>query len=72
VGEGDLSAFLDAHDLFLRLVLAQQLQDIGQGKAPGSKVDIAALDRPTRKRLRKVLRSVSHLPQLALDVAACG
>ena len=72
MGEGDLERFGSAHALFLELILRQQIADVAAGAKPGSMVDVNALDRTTRRRLKTALRDIAHLPQLVLDVAAHG
>jgi CBS domain-containing protein len=72
MGEGDLEALCRAHELFLKLILRQQITDIENGRAPGNLVRVEGLDRQARKALTASLRDVARLPQLVLDVAARG
>ncbi len=72
MGAGDLEHFCEAHELFLELILRQQITDIDAGRQPGNRIHPDRLDRGTRRDLRKALRDVARLPQLVLDVAAHG
>lgn len=68
-----LIADADAHDLagaqriLVRAILNQQIADIAEGKAPGSKVDLTRLTRPHKRLLRDVLRRVGELPDMLQD-----
>ncbi len=72
MGSGDLERFSSAQELFLELILRQQLDDIAAGRTPGSRIDVSVLQRSVRRRLKSSLRDIGHLPQLVLDVAAHG
>lgn len=72
MGSGDLERFGKAHELFLELILRQQIEDMAAGKTPGSLVDVSGLPRAARRHLKVALRDIAHLPQLVLDVAARG
>lgn len=51
----------DAHEMLLRLILEQQLVDLGARIAPSGRVDVARLDTLTRSRLRQALRRIARV-----------
>lgn len=57
----------DAHELLLRVVLEQQIEDCGQGLAPSSRVEVKRLDGLTRQRLREALRLIQHIDMTVRD-----
>lgn len=59
VSADDLLRIDAAQDMALRLMLAQQLADIGKGRAPGPEVEIKRLLAFDRERLRDGLRIAS-------------
>ena len=67
-GEQDIDALLRAQAVFLDLILAQQLADIGAGLPPGNKVAVKSLTREQRVALRDSLGAVRHLDTLTGDL----
>lgn len=63
-GEGDGAALGDLFTLAARLTLDQQIADAATGAAPGPRVDVTRLDRPTRRRLREALKAVALVPEV--------
>lgn len=57
----------DAHELLLRIVLEQQIEDAGKGMAPSSRVEVKRLDGLTRQRLREALRLIQHIDLTVRD-----
>jgi CBS domain-containing protein len=66
--EGDLDMLKDAHGVFVDMILAQQLDDIGRGVAPTNTVAVDRLTGRQRTRLRIALESVAHLNDLVRDL----
>lgn len=62
--ESDLDVLKDAHGAFIDMILAQQLEDIGQGVAPTNTVAVDRLSGRERTRLRIALDAVAHLNDL--------
>ncbi|MCC6890009.1 MAG: CBS domain-containing protein, partial [Hyphomicrobiales bacterium] len=63
-----LDTLKDAHAVFIDLILAQQVADIGQGLAPGNTVALERLGERERARLRSALEAVAHLNQVVRDL----
>ncbi len=59
VSADDLVRIADAHDMALRLMLAQQLADIDKGRAPGSEVEVKRLLDFDQERLKDGLKIAS-------------
>lgn len=59
VSADDLLRITDAHDMALRLMLAQQLADIAKGRAPGSDVEVKRLLDFDQERLKDGLKIAS-------------
>lgn len=59
VSADDLLRIADAHDMALRLMLAQQLADIAKGRAPGSEVEVKRLLDFDQERLKDGLKIAS-------------
>jgi signal-transduction protein with cAMP-binding, CBS, and nucleotidyltransferase domain len=57
----------DAHELLLRVVLEQQIDDIRAGIAPSTRVLVAWLDGLTRRRLKEALRRIAQLDWTVRD-----
>ena len=68
IGDADIAGLIAAHALLLETILRQQLADLAAGRAPGSRVDAAALTRPQRDRLKAALKHVALLPDMVQDV----
>ncbi len=72
IAEADLLAFGEAHEVFLGLMLRQQIRDLDDGHPPGPGIDPRMLSPRQRRHLRRGLRDVSRMPGLVLDVTAQG
>ncbi len=72
IARADLLAFTDAHEVFLDLMLRQQVRDLGAGVAAGPGIDVTQLSPRQKRNLRRCLGDVSRLPGLVLDVTARG
>ena len=59
--------FRDAQELFLSVILEQQLLDIGSGLPPGSKVEIRRLNPVIRERLRSALKEIDLMDLAVRD-----
>ena len=66
--EGDLEALIDAQDVFLDLILWQQIHDIAQGIPASNTVEIRRLSRRERERLHAAFEAVAHLEELTRDL----
>jgi DNA polymerase-3 subunit epsilon/CBS domain-containing protein len=66
--EIDLDRFEQALDLFLALILKQQIMDIGQGLQPGNRVAVQALSRYQREQLREALAAVEPVADFVQDL----
>jgi DNA polymerase-3 subunit epsilon/CBS domain-containing protein len=67
-GGDDLDALVEAQQVFLDVLIAQQIEDMGRGIPPSNTVEIRRLSRGDRDRLRGALKAVGHLHQLARDL----
>jgi DNA polymerase-3 subunit epsilon/CBS domain-containing protein len=67
-GSHDLDAMVQAQDTFLSLLLAQQLEDIAQGRPASNTVAVRRLSSDERSRLRSALEAVQHLDELKRDL----
>ena len=67
-GAQDLEALAEAHGLFLTLILRQQIADLQSGVTPGNSVEIAALTRLERKKLREALSLADETQTLTRDL----
>jgi CBS domain-containing protein len=59
--------FRDAQELFLSVILEQQLLDIDSGLLPGSKVEIRRLNPIIRERLRSALKEIDLMDLAVRD-----
>ncbi len=66
--EADLAALIEAHGLFLRLILEQQLIDARSGVRLSPRIDVKRLDAPTRTALKTALGKVA----IAIDMVSEG
>jgi CBS domain-containing protein len=66
--EGDLDALIEAQEVFLDLILAQQIADIADGKPPSNAVAVKGLSPQERERLKAALRAVESLDELTRDL----
>lgn len=67
IAKGDLEAMSAAQEVFLDLLVAQQVHDIRQGIPPSNTVEIKRLSRGDKERLRRALKSVAHIDQVMRD-----
>jgi DNA polymerase-3 subunit epsilon/CBS domain-containing protein len=67
-GKEDFDALSAAQGVFLDLLVAQQIDDIGRGISPTNTVEIKPLSRQDRARLGRALKAVSHLDQMTRDL----
>ncbi len=68
----DLEALDAARDICLDLILAQQIDDMDQGRPPSNKVALKRLDARDRARLQTALEAVGPLNELARDLLFSG
>ena len=66
--EIDFGRFEQALDLFLAMILKQQVEDIGQGLQPGNSVAVQGLSRYEREQLREALAAVEHVSDFVRDL----
>jgi DNA polymerase-3 subunit epsilon/CBS domain-containing protein len=66
--ESDIDALIDAHGIFLDLILKQQIRDIEDGRPASNSIAVRRLSRRDRQRLDFALRSVEHLDGLTHDL----
>ncbi len=71
-GEQDLDALAQAQDVFLELILRQQIDDITEGLPPSNAVAVSRLGPGDRNRLRAALEAVQHLDDLTRDLLFRG
>jgi CBS domain-containing protein len=67
-GERDLDALAEAQALFLHFILAQQIEDIEQGRPPSNSVLVKPLSARDRERLRGALAAVAPIDALTRDL----
>ena len=67
-GDTDLDALSRAHEVFIDLILGQQVVDMHGGLPPSNKVAIKPLSREQRTHLRESLGAVRHLDVLMRDL----
>ncbi|MEQ1943238.1 DUF294 nucleotidyltransferase-like domain-containing protein [Mesorhizobium sp. VNQ89] len=61
---GEIADLIDAHQLFMALMLNQQAHDLETGIAVSNRVDVGALDRSRQSELKSALRTVQAVPEL--------
>jgi CBS domain-containing protein len=66
--ESLLDTLKDAHGVFIEMILAQQLDDIGRGVAATNTVAVDRLSARDRTRLRIALESIAHLQDMVRDL----
>ncbi|MCA6116075.1 CBS domain-containing protein [Bradyrhizobium sp. WSM 1738] len=66
--ESDLDALMEAHGVFLDLIVAQQIEDAAHGLPPSNAVAIKPLSSRAQDRLRAALEAVAHVDDLARDL----
>jgi CBS domain-containing protein len=64
----DAAGLAEGHELLLGLVLDQQITDVAAGTPPSTKVELARLARPLRRRLVDVLREIDTIEVNVRDV----
>ena len=67
-GDSDLDGLLEAQEIFLDLLVAQQIEDIGRGTPPSNAVAIKRLSSNDRSRLRTAFEAVQHLDDVTRDL----
>lgn len=70
LNEADREDLSQAYETLLGLVLDQQVADIEAGRTPSTKVEVGALSRPARQRLKDALRHAAHAAVTARDVTS--
>jgi CBS domain-containing protein len=71
-GKSDLDALVEAHGVFLDLILAQQIEDIEHGTPASNAVATKRLSPRDRDRLRQALRAVEPVDSLMRDLLFGG
>lgn len=61
----DLDALMEAHGVFLDLILAQQVEDAARGLPPSNAIAVKRLPVRAQERLRAALQAVAHVDDLA-------
>jgi CBS domain-containing protein len=61
----DLDALMEAHGVFLDLILAQQVEDAAHGLPPSNAIAVKRLPVRAQERLRGALQAVAHVDDLA-------
>jgi CBS domain-containing protein len=64
----DLDALNDALEIFVELILRQQIEDMKAGVPPTNAVAVSRLSRRDRNRLRAALAAVEHLDDLTREL----
>jgi CBS domain-containing protein len=67
-GDTDLDVLARAHEVFIELILGQQVADMHGGLPPSNKVAIKPLSHEQRVRLRESLGAVRHVDALMRDL----
>jgi DNA polymerase-3 subunit epsilon/CBS domain-containing protein len=68
VSASDLDALVEAHGVFLDLILAQQVEDAAHGLRPSNAIAVKRLPARAQERLREALQAVAHVDDLARDL----
>lgn len=66
----DLRSLGEAHEVMLRVMLEQQLDDIAAGLPPGAEIDPRHLDRGMQARLRRAFRRIGVLRTIVANLGA--
>lgn len=69
-GAADARMLADIHAFAARLLLSQQIADIGAGRKPSTRVSVRTLDPVDRERLREALGHVDIVGEIARTVLA--
>jgi DNA polymerase-3 subunit epsilon/CBS domain-containing protein len=67
-GAEDTRLLIEIHEMVLRLILAQQIDDIAAGVAPSNSVDTGRLDRNQRKALKQALDRLNLMDEMVRAV----
>jgi DNA polymerase-3 subunit epsilon/CBS domain-containing protein len=67
-GASDLDRLAQAQEVFLRLLLSQQVADLEHGTPPSNAVAVKRLSTSEREQLRTALAAVGHLDALSRDL----
>ena len=67
-GESDARMLADIHEMVLRLILSQQIEDIAAGIPPSSAVDTARLGRDQRKTLKQAIERLDLMAEMVRGV----
>lgn len=70
VSADDFARISDAHDMALRLMLSQQLSDIGKGRPPGAEVELKRLLDFDQERMKAGLRIASVIETIVRGALA--
>ncbi len=70
--EDDLNNLIEAHEIFLKAILRQQLMDIDIGIPPSNKVEVKRLEKREYERIRWALRQTEAMVSLIGDPMAFG
>ena len=63
-GDADILSWLTGHSFLLSLMLAQQTADLDEGKPVSNRIETGKLDHATRARLKSVLKTLQHVPDV--------
>jgi CBS domain-containing protein len=66
--QSDLDALIEAHGVFLDLILAQQVEDAAHGLPPSNAIAVKRVSTRKQERLRAALQAVAHVDDLARDL----
>jgi CBS domain-containing protein len=66
--EADLDSLIEAHGVFLDVLLDQQIEDMQRGRPATNKVEVRWLSRRDRERLRSALEAVRNLDTLTRNL----
>lgn len=68
IGTEDHLNLRDAWELFMALLLDQQLNDLAEGRRPGNSIDVRAMTPTVRARLKSALRQAAEIRVKVIDV----
>jgi DNA polymerase-3 subunit epsilon/CBS domain-containing protein len=69
-GAADARMLADIHEMVLRLILTQQIEDIAAGIPPSNAVDTARLGRDQRKTLKQAVERLDVMAEMVRGVLA--
>ena len=67
-GASDARMLIDIHELVLRLILTQQIEDTAAGIPPSNTVDTARLGRDQRKTLKHAIEQLDLMDEMVKGV----